>query len=57
MAEAAADGEEKPVKFNPAEFKWTVTNRRAKNMPQLFKDFKGSKGKLETRPSDSFAGS
>jgi hypothetical protein len=37
VEEAPADdgeGEEnKKPKWNPAEFKWTVTNRRSKNLP------------------------
>lgn len=41
-AEALADdGEVKAPVFNPAEFKWTVTNKRAKNLPQIFSELKG----------------
>ena len=38
----ADDGE--PVKkvFNPAEFQWTISNGESKNLPQLFRDFKGN---------------
>lgn len=41
-AEPEAD-ETKKSKFNPADFKWTITNRHAKNLPQLFHDHKGAK--------------
>lgn len=41
-AEPEAD-EAKKSKFNPADFKWTITNRHAKNLPQLFRDHKGAK--------------
>ena len=40
--EAPADAEaEKKPKWNPAEFEWTISNRCSKNLPQLFKDYKG----------------
>lgn len=54
-AEPEAEGEAKVAKFNPAEFKWTVTNRRAKNLPQLFRDYKGVNCQCEERPSESFS--
>lgn len=51
---AEEEGEEKKVTFNPADFKWTKTDRCARNMPQLFKDWKGSRAVLEEKSSASF---
>ena len=48
------DGEVKAPKFNPAEFKWTANNKRARNLPQVFKDFKGMTCICEEKPSESF---
>ncbi len=39
--------------WNPAEFKWTISNRRAKNLPQLFRDYKGINCHCEERKTDS----
>lgn len=50
---AAEEDEPKKPKWNPAEFKWTITNRRAKNLPQLFRDFKGINCLCEDRTSKS----
>jgi len=33
VAAAGEDGEVKAPKFNPADHKWTITNRRARNLP------------------------
>jgi hypothetical protein len=57
IEEELAEETEEPAKpkWNPAEFKWTVTNRRAKNMPQLFRDYKGINCLCEEKPSTSFA--
>lgn len=54
VPEAGDDGEVKAPKFNPAEFKWTCNNRRARNLPQVFKDFKGITCICEEKPSESF---
>jgi hypothetical protein len=54
VPEPEADGEAKAPKFNPAEFKWTVTNRRARNLPQVFNDFKGITCICEEKPAESF---
>lgn len=54
--EAPAEEEaEKAPKFNPADFKWTITNKVSKNMPQVFKDFKGANCLIEEKSSASFA--
>merc|ERR1712127_294935 len=51
--EAPADDEEekKKPKWNPAEYKWTKTDRRAKNLPQLFRDYKGINCLCEIKPA------
>lgn len=58
-AEAAAEPEDEPKgpSWNPAEFKWTISNRRAKNLPQLFRDYKGINCHCEERSADSLRGS
>lgn len=52
-AEEGGDEEKKPA-FNPADYKWTITNKNAKNLPQLFNDFKGGNCVLEEKASGSF---
>jgi len=54
--EAAAPEEEtgKP-KWDPSEFKWTITERRPKNLPQVFKDFKGINCNCELKKATSFS--
>lgn len=52
-AEEAA--EEKKPKWNPAEFEWTISNRRSKNLPQLYKDFKGQNVQNQVRKASEFA--
>lgn len=59
-AEPAAedDGEPKKPKWNPAEYKWTITNRRFKNLPQLFRDYKGINCLSEAKNAkEAFGGS
>merc|ERR1712166_978500 len=45
---------EKKVKFDPSIFKWTVTNRNAKNLPQVFRDFKGINFHPEVKQAKEF---
>jgi len=45
--------EPKGPSWNPAEFKWTISNRRAKNLPQLFRDYKGINCHCEERKTDT----
>jgi hypothetical protein len=54
VAAAGEDGEAKAPKFNPADHKWTITNRRARNLPQVFRDYKGVTCVCEEKPSESF---
>lgn len=55
VEDAPPEEEEPPKpKWNPAEFKWTVTNRRAKNLPQLFKDYKGINCLCDEKTAESF---
>lgn len=49
------EGEKKAPAFNPAEYRWTVTDRRAKNLPQVFKDFKGINCMCEETASESYS--
>ena len=50
-AEDADDG--KP-KWDPKNFKWTVTNRNSKNLAQIFVKCKGPKGVHEVKQSNEF---
>ena len=55
---AEPEGEDaKKIKWNPADYKWTITNRQAKNLPQLFSDHKGSKFVAEERSTAALRGS
>jgi adenylate kinase family enzyme len=55
-AEAAEEeGEPKKPTWNPSIYKWTVTNRRSKNLPQLFRDFKGINVHHETKKCSEFS--
>ena len=47
----------KKSKWNPADYKWTITNRQSKNLPQLFRDHKGSRFVAEERSTATFRGS
>lgn len=54
--EAAPEEEAgKGPKFDPSEFKWTVTERRAKNLPQVFKDFKGINCNTDVKKAEHFS--
>jgi len=51
-----AEGDEpKAPKFNPADFKWTVTNKNAKNLPQIFRDYKGMNCHTEETSFEKFS--
>ena len=52
---AEEDEEKKKPKWNPAEYKWTVTDRRAKNLPKLFRDYKGINCLCEIKPAADFS--
>lgn len=41
MDEPPAEDAAKP-KYRPEEYRWTKTNGKCKNLPQLFRDFKGN---------------
>ena len=44
------DGEEAKVpSWNHKDFKWTITNGHSKNLPQLFRDYKGSQDGFEEK--------
>lgn len=53
--EEGEEGEQKKEKFDPSKFKWTITNGRPKNLPQLFRDYKGINCHPEERQADSFS--
>jgi len=52
-AAAEEDDEEKKVPaFKPEDYKWSVTNGHSKNLPQLFRDYKGINCHMDEKPSD-----
>jgi hypothetical protein len=51
------EGEAAKPKWDPSEFKWTITNRRAKNLPQVFRDYKGINCHDEVKPASEFGNS
>ena len=56
VQEEGEDGEEgKKEVFDPSKFKWTITNGRPKNLPQLFRDYKGINCHPEERNADTFS--
>lgn len=54
---AAPVDEDAPVvkKFDPTQFKWTITNKSSHNLPQLFKDFKGAACVIEEHASSKYS--
>lgn len=48
------EGDAAKPKWDPSEFKWTITNRRAKNLPQVFRDYKGINFHDEVKPAEEF---
>ena len=58
-APAEEEGEAKKAEFKPedAEFPWTITNRRAKNLPQVFRDYKGINCHDEVKQAEEFGSS
>lgn len=55
-AEEEEEGAEKKIKFDPSIYKWTVTNRNAKNLPQVFRDYKGINFHPEVRQAKDVEG-
>lgn len=51
--EGAEEGDGKP-QWNPEDYTWTVTNRKSKNLPQLFVGSRGANGVHEVRPASDF---
>lgn len=51
--EGAEEGDGQP-KWNPEEYTWTVTNRKSKNLPQLFVGSKGANGIHEVKAASEF---
>ena len=52
-ADGGEDGEKKVPKFKVEEYKWTVTDRRPKNLPQLFMQSKGIGARHEVKTASS----
>ena len=46
--------EAKVPKWNPKDFKWTITNGHAKNLPQLFRDYMRGRGQFEEKDWKTF---
>jgi len=52
----AEEGEKKAPKFKVEDWKWTVSDRRPKNLPQLFMQSKGIGARHEVRTATASAG-
>ena len=52
-AQEEGEGEEKKEVFDPSKFKWSITNGRSKNLPQLFRDYKGINCHQEEKKMDT----
>lgn len=50
--EDGEEGEKKVPKFEPEKFKWTMSNRKPKNLPQLFSGSKGINALSEVKTVD-----
>ncbi len=51
-------GQEKKQVFKPEEWKWTVSNRKSKNLPQLFLSNKGAERTLhEVKTAEQYSSS
>jgi len=48
------DGEKKPPAFKPEDYKWTISNRKAKNLPQLYIGMKGINTLHEVKEAKDF---
>jgi len=53
-AEEEGDGEKKAPAFKKEDFQWTVSNRKSKNLPQLFQGCKGINTMHEVKQADAF---
>jgi len=51
------DGEPKKPAFKPEDYKWTITNGCPKNLPQLFRDFKGGSVIDDKKSAQEFSSS
>ncbi len=54
--ENAEDGEKAAPKWKPTDYKWTITNGKSKNLPQLFRDYKGGRDGFEEKNWKSYQG-
>lgn len=43
------DGEKAAPKWKPTDYKWTITNGKSKNLPQLFRDYMGNRCNFEEK--------
>lgn len=49
-AQPPEEGEEaKAPQWNPKDYKWTITNGKSKNLPQLFRDYMGNRCNFEEK--------
>mmetsp|Transcript_22762 Transcript_22762/g.21964 ORF Transcript_22762/g.21964 Transcript_22762/m.21964 type:complete len:289 (+) Transcript_22762:1990-2856(+) len=51
------EGENKKPKFKPEDFKWTITDGKPKNLPQLFNQCKGVNTINDTKTAEQFSSS
>ncbi len=53
--EPPEDGEEKKPLFKIEDYKWTVTDKKPRNFPQLFLAAKGQSAQHEVRTSEQYS--
>ena len=53
-AEEDEDGEKKAPAFKKEEYSWTISNRKPKNLPQLFQGCKGINAQIDSKEADTF---
>ena len=47
--QSAAGDDKKVPSWKPTDYKWTVTNGKSKNLPQLFRDYMGNRANFEEK--------
>ena len=51
------EGEKKEPEFKVEDYKWTVTDRKPRNLPQLYVQLKGDEAFHEVKQAESYSGS
>ena len=49
------EGDDKPPPFDPKEFQWTVTNKKQRNLPQMFVHLKGDDSLDQVKSAEDYS--